>query len=142
MLYNSHNYLKSFGLIIPNSEFDLILNDYILNTSPWIRSKLLLSEINADVIKRNSHLIVLKFPEMNLIGYPKIFYQPDKVIKSFYDNFPSISYINCLDYFKGKSSNDYILSKYDGHPNERAHQLVALNVFNLINRDLKVQSTK
>ncbi len=142
ILYNSHNYLKSYGLIIPNSEFDLILNDYTLNTVPWKRSKCLLSEINADIIKRNSHLIVLKFPEMNLIGYPKIFYQPDIVIKTFYDNFPSISYINCLDYFKGKSSNDYILSKYDGHPNEKAHQLVALNVFNLINRDLKVQLSK
>jgi len=142
VLFNFHSYLKSYGFIIPYSEFDLVLNDYTLNSDQWKRSKFLLSQINADVLKRNIKMIVLKFPEMNLIEYPKIFKEPDQVIQSFYDNFPSINYINCVEYFKGKKSGDFILSKYDGHPNEKAHQIIALNVFNLINRDLNLESRK
>jgi hypothetical protein len=142
VLFNFHNYLKSYGLIIPNSEFDLNLNDYILNSNEWKRSKFLLSQINSDVLNKNIKLIVLKFPEMNLIEYPKLFKVPDHVIQSFYDNFPSINYINCVEYFKGKKSSDYILSKYDGHPNEKAHQLIALNVFDLISSDSKFKFKK
>jgi len=142
VLYNFHNYLKSFGLIFPKSEFNLILNEYIQDSDQWKRSKFLLSQINFDVLEKKIKLIVLKFPEMNLMEYPKMFNEPDHVIQSFYDNFPTINYVNCVDYFKGKKSSDYILSKYDGHPNERAHHLIALNVFNFINSDLKGKSIK
>jgi hypothetical protein len=134
ILYNFHNYLKSYGVVFPNSEFNLILNDYTENMENWKRSKYLLSQINNDVIKRNIQLIVLKFPEMNLIGYPKIFIGADNVIKAFYDQSPAVTYINSIDFFNRESSKDYILSKYDGHPNERAHKKIAQQIFNIIKR--------
>lgn len=34
--------------------------------------------------------------------------------------------------FKGEESEKYILSKYDGHPNEKAHKKMATDVFNII----------
>jgi hypothetical protein len=134
ILYNFHNYLKSYGVVFPNSEFNLILNDYTENKDNWKRSKYLLSQINNDVIKRNIQLIVLKFPEMNLIGYPKLFIGADNVIKAFYGQSPAVTYINSVDFFNSESSKDYILSKYDGHPNERAHKKIAQQIFNLIKR--------
>jgi hypothetical protein len=38
------------------------------------------------------------------------------------------------DIFKGEKSKDNILSKYDGHPNERAHKRIARNVFEEIKK--------
>ena len=134
ILYNFHNYLKSYGVVFPNSEFNLILNDYTGNKENWKRSKYLLSQINNDVIKRNIQLIVLKFPEMNLIGYPKLFISADNVIKAFYGQSPAVTYINSVDFFNSESSKDYILSKYDGHPNERAHKKIAQQIFNIIKK--------
>ena len=134
ILYNFHNYLKSLGVVFPNSEFNLILNDYTQNKDNWRRSKFLLNQINEDVEQKGIQFIFLKFPEMNLIGYPKLFTAADDVIKNFYNNYPSAIYINSSDYFSGESSREYILSKYDGHPNERAHKKIAREVFGIIQR--------
>lgn len=134
VLYNAHNYLKSLGVVFPNSEFSLILKDYTQNKDNWRRSKVLLNQINEDVEQKGIQLIFLKFPEMNLIGYPKLFLAADDEIKKFYGKYPSVIYINSSDYFSGESSKEYILSKYDGHPNERAHKKIAREVFGIIQR--------
>lgn len=124
ILHRLHTEMKTRGVIFPNSEFDLILKAYSLNRPQWKKSKLLLQEMTDDAAKRNSHFIVLKFPEINLLEYPSLFTKADAVIRDFFVAIRGVTYIDAGEILKA-NSRQYMLSKYDGHPNERAHKEMA-----------------
>jgi hypothetical protein len=132
VMTNLNTQLKSYGIVLPNSEFSVKMNAYPGNDKNWIQSKKILQEFIEETKNSNTKLIVLKFPEINLIEYPQLFTKADTVIKGFFTSFPSVNYINGSDIFKGESSKDYILSKYDGHPNEKAHKKLATNIFSIL----------
>jgi lysophospholipase L1-like esterase len=131
----THSYLKTFGIIIPNSRFDFTMKSYYQNKSNWKKSKALLSEIIEDTLEKQIQLIVYKFPEVNLLEYPKLFSKANESIKLYFDNYPSVIYANGSETLKGEKSDEYILSKYDGHPNEKAHKKMAEDVFNVITKN-------
>jgi hypothetical protein len=133
-LTNLNTQLKAYGIVLPYSEFSVKMNAYSINNETWKKSKVILQELIEETRKKNTQLIVLKFPEINLIEYPGLFTKADDTIKGFFTAFPSVIYINGSDIFKGESSKEYILSKYDGHPNEKAHKKLAENIFSLINK--------
>jgi hypothetical protein len=136
VLHNLHDELKTHGIVFPNSSFSLMLNDYSENHQNWIRSKSLLQTMIDDAKKRNIRLYVLRFPEINLLEYPKLFSKADATIERFFTQPGStIHYVNGTEVFKGESSKDNILSKYDGHPNERAHKKMANALFTLITNE-------
>lgn len=132
VMHNSHNELKSYGLVIRNSNFDITMRSYFENRENWQKSKILLREIIDDTRKKNIQLIVYKFPEINLLEYPQLFTDVNESIKSFFDGYPSVIYMDGMETFKGDDSKQYILSKYDGHPNEKAHYKMAKSVFKTI----------
>lgn len=134
ILHNVHDELKAHGHIMPNSGFDLTLKSYYQDKENWKKSKVLLQEMIDDCSRKNSRLIVLKFTEINLLEYQPIFKQTDSCIHSFFAASPSVDYMDVSDIFKGEKSKDNILSKYDGHPNERAHKRIAKNVFEEIKK--------
>jgi hypothetical protein len=131
---NLYTQFKARGIIFPNSDFDVIMKSYSNNTERWIKSKIYLQEIIEDAKKRNIQLIVLQCPQTDLMAYPKLFVKADSAIKHFFTSSPSLIYENIADIFKGKNPKDYMLSKYDGHSNERAHKEIAENVFALIKK--------
>jgi len=134
VLHNMHDEMKAHGYIIPNSAFDLTLKSYSQDKENWKKSKVLLQELIDDCKKRNSLLIALKFTEINLLEYPTLFKQTDSCLHSFFAASPSVDYIDVSDILKGQRAKDNILSKYDGHPNEKAHKKIAQGVFNEIKR--------
>lgn len=125
ILHTLHNELKIHGFVVPNSVLDVTLKNYVENRTSWKQSKLLLQEISDDAHKKNIQLIVLKFPEIYLLEYPKIFETTENTIRDFYKQSPWVIFVNGNDIFKGEKSAEYILSKYDGHPNEKAHKKMA-----------------
>ncbi len=133
VFHKLHTELKAHGVIFPNSEFDLTLKSYYQDKENWKKSKLLLQEVTDDAKKKNIQLIVLKFPEINLIEYPQLFLKTETIIRNFYNQSPSVLYINGSEIFNVENSKDYMLSKYDGHPNEKAHKKMAVIVSKLIN---------
>jgi hypothetical protein len=134
VLHNVHDEMKAHGHIMPNSAFDLTLKSYYENKPNWIKSKELLQQLIDDCKKNNSQLVVLKFTEINLLDYTGLFNKTDNSIKTFFDANPSVDYFNVSEIFKGEKSKDYILSKYDGHPNEKAHTRIAKAVFEEIKK--------
>jgi len=132
VLHETHKQLKALGIIVPGSEFDLMLKSYWQNDNNWQQSKILLKEIIDHSKENNIQLIIYQFPEMDLIEHQKLFTKSSASIKSFFDGFPSVYFINGNDQFKNEKSKNYVLSKYDGHPNEKAHKKIAERVFNLI----------
>ncbi len=134
VMHNLHDELKAHGYIMPNSSFDLNLKSYYENRQNWIKSRGLLQEMIDDAAKKNVQLVVLKFPEINLLEYPSLFKNADSSINNFFMHNASVDYIDGTSLFKGERSKDNILSKYDGHPNEKAHKKMALDVFNQIRK--------
>lgn len=134
VMHNIHDELKAHGYIIPNSVFDITLKSYSPNKPAWKKSQALLQQMIDDCKKRNSRFIALKYTEINLLEYPSIFSNTDSSIRSFFTASPSVDYLNVGDAFTGEKSKDYILSKYDGHPNEKAHIKIARFVFNEIKK--------
>ena len=133
-LRSLNNELKVRGIILPKSEFDIELKSYTEDKKNWEKSKLLLHEMIEDAKKQNIQLVVLKFPEINLLEHQELYAKADNIIKSYFNQFPSVIYINGYDIFKGKSSKDFRLSKYDGHPNKDAHRKMAEYVFPMIQK--------
>ncbi len=139
VLHNIHDELKARGYIIPNSAFDLTLKSYYLDKENWTKSKVLLQEMIDDCKNKNSQLVVLKFNEMNLLEYRPLFDKTDSCIYSFFKASPAVDYIDVSDFFTGEKSKDNILSKYDGHPNEKAHKKIAGDVFEEIKKITKAK---
>lgn len=132
VLHGLHNELKANGHIIKGSRADITLSSYWKNKGNWQRSKQLLSEIIEHAESNNIQLIFYQFPEINLIEYPELFKKTNEAIKEFLDDYPSVIYINGTVSFAGESSKTYQLSKYDGHPNEKAHRKISEEVLEII----------
>jgi hypothetical protein len=141
IFHKTHNQLKAHGVVIPGSQFDLMLKSYWQNRDNWQRSKILLKEIIEHAKENEIQLIIYKFPEMDLIEYPNLFAKSNATIKSFFNEFSSVYFIDGSEQFKNKKSADYRLSKYDGHPNEIAHKKIAERVFDLIKETSKAYNT-
>jgi hypothetical protein len=131
---NFNKLLKSWGYIIPKSEFGRILNIYTSEQAEWLKSKALLSEMIMDAEKKKIKFITFIMPEIDLLEHPNIFNSPDTRVVSFFGQFQNCSVINGREVFKGKKSTEYRLSKYDGHPNQKAHSLMANYVYNLLKK--------
>jgi lysophospholipase L1-like esterase len=140
VLHNVHDEMKAHGHIMPNSVFDITLKAYYQDKPNWIKSKELLQHLIDDCKKNNSQLLVLKFTEINLLDYTGLFKKTDSSIKTFFNANPSVDYLNVGEIFKGEKSKDYILSKYDGHPNEKAHKKIAMAAFEEIKKFPAAQS--
>ena len=134
-LKKAHSFIKTFGIIIPNSRFDVTMKSYSEDKKNWQKSKVLLSEMIEDVNEKSSKLIVYKFPEVNLLEHPELFSKANESIKTYFNRFPYVIYINGADVLKGEKSKDYVLSKYDGHPNEKAHNKMATHVYGIIEKN-------
>ena len=132
ILKNIHKELKFHGIILPNTVMDLTMKSYEKNNENWKKSKVLLQEVIDDTHKNNSQLIILKFQETNLLEHTELFTKTDKIIKDFFTQSPSVIYINGGDLFTGEKARDYFLSKYDGHPNDKAIKKAAIEVSHFI----------
>ena len=130
ILSKFHRKLNDFGIIIPNSKFDISMRSYYENRSVWKKSKTLLQEIIQDSDENNIHLLVYKFTEMS--ENPELFAKANEAIDIYFRGFPSLIYIDGNDFFKAENAKEYRLSKYDGHPNEKAHKKMAEDVFNIL----------
>jgi hypothetical protein len=126
--------MKAFGYIVPNSEFDKNMKLFYENSANWTKAKLLLKEMTDDCKQKNTPFIFLKFPEINLLEYPGLFTKADSSIHNFISESPAVIYINGPDIFKGDEPQQYMLSRYDGHPNGKAHIKIARYIFNIIEK--------
>lgn len=132
VLHNTHRKLNSYGVIIPNSKFDLLMRSYSQNKENWRKSKILLDEIINDAKQSGIQMIIYKLPETNLLEYPQLFSRANKSIELYFNNNKNVIYLDGTEALQGENPKAYMLSKYDGHPNELAHKKMAEHVFEKI----------
>lgn len=134
IMQRSHKVLKNHGYVIPKSNFDNTRKSYTQNKESWTKSRLLLKEIIDNEEKRKGFLLFYEFPDINLLEHPELFEKVDSIIADFFNKYPAAKYRNARSCFKGEKSEEYILSKYDGHPNEKAHAKMAKDVFKILEK--------
>ena len=133
--------LKIRGIVIPNlGSFHYATSGaYSDNNQNWINSKNLFEEMANKCAANNSLLIVYYLPEFNVLEHSNLFKKVNPKIDSFFETLEDIVYINGLSSdFKNSKSEDYYISKYDAHPNEKAHLKIANTVFNAVNNNLLI----
>ncbi|MCB1052279.1 MAG: hypothetical protein KDC71_16885 [Acidobacteria bacterium] len=126
--YLSHslqNELKLRGITPPFGDFhDLTQKAYQTNSPAWQETQTLLKEATRQCQDIGCRLILYKLPEFNLLESPKLFRKVDEQMDGFCNQLP-LTYRNGLNDFDRSVGQDFRISKYDGHPNARAHQKLA-----------------
>lgn len=121
--------LKLRGIVLPGSEFDHQVNKSHAPSYPgWRKSQDHLRRLAADCRQRNIHLVVINVPELNMLSHRQPFARMDAEIRRFFTSLPDLTFLDGAQPFLAKPSSDpklYAISKHDGHPNAKAHQLLA-----------------
>ena len=74
-------------------------------------------------------------PEFNLLNHSSLFTIVDNEILSYINKNDDIVYYNGIKDFENEVASKFMLSKYDGHPNELAHLRIAKKIAAHINRE-------
>jgi len=127
-LRSFHAYLKSQGVVIPNSELDLQLKSYTQNKDNWVKSKAILNTMMQEVAAKNENMTVILMPEYNVINNLSAFKPTYNIVGDFFTGHPNVIFINPVKYFKNYPINELCISKYDGHPSILAHKVLADSV--------------
>lgn len=143
VMSNLNKYLKSHGIVVPNSVFDEELKAYTLNKPRWEKSKQLLNVMLSDANHRDIMFMPLLLPNMSLINYPGLFKEVDVVISDYFKAHPKVTFVNIREIFSKEDPNNFVLSKYDQHPNEKGHYVMAELASTIIKENLlKIQQVK
>ena len=71
-------------------------------------------------------------PEFNLLNHPNLFHSIDKELINYVNYNKNIIYHNGLNDFLDENGYKFMLSKFDGHPNQLAHFRIAKNIADYI----------
>lgn len=125
--------LKLRGIVLPGSEFDHQVNQSHAATYPgWRKSQEHLRGLAAACRERGIHLVVVNVPELNMLSHRQPFEKMDAEIKRFFTTLADVTYLDGAQPFLARPVGDpkeYAISKHDGHPNAKAHQVLAEFVY-------------
>ncbi len=125
--------LKINGIVLPVGDFYYLTHKaYNKESFNWKLSKEIFVDVLVSCQENNTYFIVYKLPEFNLLKKNSLFSKIDCSLINFFSNNPYINYLDGYNDFMGVNNEMYMLSKYDGHPNEKAHKKIA----DIINKEL------
>ena len=128
---NIQNFIRRKGILLPIGDF------YYLSQIGYEQKKSDMEKVfkNLDYVALNKKIkvIIYLLPDYNLLNQPQ-FYK--KFVEVFEGNgFSSLNIIDGVDQFKYKKDGYYCLSIHDGHPNSKAHELIADTLNNFIKQN-------
>ena len=133
---NLQKQLKFKGIVIPLGEFyQLTQKTYLESNEKWRDTKKKLDRVSQICKKNQSQFILYRMPEFNLLNHSSLFTIVDNEILSYINKNDDIVYYNGIKDFENEVASKFMLSKYDGHPNELAHLRIAKKIAAHINRE-------
>jgi hypothetical protein len=121
--------LKFQGIVVPIGEFyQLTQKTYLETNKNWIDTKKKLNVVSQICKTNQSKFILYKMPEFNLLNHSNLFYSLDEKFVNYINSNKNITYYNGINDFENENSDKFMLSKYDGHPNELAHFRIAKKI--------------
>lgn len=133
---NTQKQLKFRGIVMPIGEFhQLTQKTYLETNKNWIDTKKKLDTVSQICETNQSKFILYRMPEFNLLNHSNLFHSIDKEIIKYTNTNKNIIYFNGIKDFENEDSDKFMLSKYDGHPNEVAHLRIAEKISEFIKRE-------
>ena len=128
---NLQNTLKvNYGILTPGGDQYKISNElYLDNSKDWQTSMQLLAKIKADCDQRDIQFVILLFTDFNTLKSNTIHKKPLNALTTFCTK-ENISCINTREIFIDSPINDLVISRYDGHANEKVHNILADTIYN------------
>lgn len=123
---------KIAGLTIPGTEFDHLVNHSHDPDFPgWRDSRGYLTAMATECRTNGSTLIAYLSPELEMLRHYQGLGPVDKLLARFFGD-AGVTCINGVDPFLAWPKKNFALSRYDGHPNQAAHQIIADQLFRAI----------
>jgi hypothetical protein len=121
--------LKFQGIVVPIGEFyQLTQKTYLETNKNWIDTKKKLNTVSQICKTNQSKFILYKMPEFNLLNHSNLFHSLDEKFVNYINSNKNITYYNGINDFENENGDKFMLSKYDGHPNELAHFRIAKKI--------------
>ncbi len=118
--------LKTLGIVTPGGDFsNLTQKVYLPSSKNWQETQRIFTKVSETCQSDKKGFIFYKIPEFNLMHKPELFSMPDKALLQFTDSIDNMIYINGSREFADLDIDEYKMSKYDGHPNAKAHLFIA-----------------
>lgn len=118
--------LKTLGIVTPGGDFsNLTRKVYLPSSKNWQETQRIFTQVSEICQSDKKDFIFYKMPEFNLMHKPELFSMPDNALLQFTDSIDNMVYINGSQEFADLDINQYKMSKYDGHPNAKAHLFIA-----------------
>ncbi|GAB5524828.1 MAG: hypothetical protein Roseis2KO_27000 [Roseivirga sp.] len=118
--------LKTLGIVTPGGDFaNLTQKVYLPSSENWQETQRIFKEVSAICRSDKKDFVFYKMPEFNLMHKPELFSMPDNALLYFTDSIDNMVYINGSLEFADLDIDQYKMSKYDGHPNAKAHLFIA-----------------
>jgi lysophospholipase L1-like esterase len=136
------NTLKAdYGIVLSGSGFDYYTRSvYQPDNAQWLATQDAFSRMANQVELGQSKLYIYMLPEFHLIEHPQLFSRCNEELSNLFSQLPSTELFRGDVEFAGDSSEELCVSKYDGHPNAKAHKEMADGVFRRIREDLRLRN--
>jgi hypothetical protein len=117
--------LKLAGIVVPGTEFYHLVHDsHRADYKGWTESRQHLQEI-IDICRRDQMtLVVYLVPQLEMLPHFTVFDEVDGIVEQFFRS-RGIRTVDGVTPFLNSNPTDYAISRYDGHPNAKAHALIA-----------------
>jgi len=130
---NLQKQLKFQGIVLPIGDFyHLTQKVYTETNENWMDTKNKLDMVSQICKTNQSKFILYRMPEFNLLNHPNLFHSIDKELINYVNYNKNIIYHNGLNDFLDENGYKFMLSKFDGHPNQLAHFRIAKNIADYI----------
>jgi hypothetical protein len=117
--------LKLAGVVIPGTEFYHLVHDsHRADYRGWVESRQHLQEITDICRRAHVTLLVYLVPQLEMLPHFGVFKEVDGVVEQFFRS-RGVRIIDGVTPFLNSNPADYAISRYDGHPNAKAHALIA-----------------
>lgn len=119
--------LKLKGIVLPFGNFyTLTQQSYHEKNKDWTLTKDIFMETIRICQDEDIVLIVYKLPIFNLLSKNELFAKVDGELSDFFEGHDEVYYLyGYNDFSDVQDVHKYRVSKYDGHPNENAHERMA-----------------
>jgi hypothetical protein len=137
--------LKLAGIVVPGTEFyHLVHASHRSDYEGWVESQHHLQQIIDVCHRERIALVVYVVPQLEMLPHFSVFDDVDGTVEQFF-RARGIRTINGVTPFMHSDPAAYAISRYDGHPNAKAHALIAqqwAQELEPLIREMRVGSTR
>lgn len=123
--------LKKHGIVLKFTEFYHLQNKaYLPDYNGWVLAQEYILDMNRICKDNGIRFIILLIPDFSLL--PQNLFKKNTLIFSDFCKENNTKFIDAIQWFKDIESDELAISRFDGHPNFKAHRILAEKMADII----------